>query len=290
MREPYRSIAKLFCAAIFVTLVGCEERSADSRSVANPAYERVLQTKTIRVGYISYPPSLIKDPNSKQITGIFHDVLQEIGRRADLKIEFVEEVGWGTMIAAVNSGRVDLICTGLWPNSTRAKFADFTNPIYFSPIKTYVKADDKTFDGDLSKVNEVGIRIASIDGEMSSIIAETDFSKATVHALPQATDVSQLLLEVAGGKAALTFVEPAIAEKFLEKNPGSVREVANVAPVRVFPNVMMVSKGETKLIAMLNVAIDELANTGFVDQVVARYEEFPGSFYQRALPYRLPGQ
>ena len=277
----------LLAAVVLLALVGCQPPN-NSQKPTQPAFDKVINTKTIRVGYISYPPSLIKDPNSGKITGIFHDVLAEVGRRADLKVEFVEEVTWGTMIEAVNSGRVDLICTGLWPNSTRAKFADFTDTVYFSPIKAYVKAGNKTFDGDLAKVNDPATKIATIDGEMTSIIAKTDFPKATAHSLPQSTDVSQVLLEVAGGKAALTFVEPAIARDFHEKNPDAIREVASVPPIRVFPNVMMVAKGETKLVSLLNTALNELANTGFIDKAIDQYEKTPGLFLRRPLPYRPP--
>jgi ABC-type amino acid transport substrate-binding protein len=195
------------------------------------------------------------------------------------------------MIEAVNRGRVDLICTGLWPNSTRAKFADFTAPIYFSPIKAYVKDSNTAFDGDLRKADAPNVKIAAVDGEMTSIIAAADFPHAKVDSLPQSTDVSQVLMEVASGKAQLTFVEPAVAQEFREKNPDArLREVAGVSAVRVFPNVLMVAKGESKLVSLLNTALDELANTGVIDQVVSRYEKAPGLFYRRGLPYRLPGQ
>ncbi len=286
MKTDFRSLQFVLGAITVFALTGCPQQGESQRGSSQPAFDRVINKKSIRVGYISYPPSLTKDPNTGKITGIFHDVLQEIGRRADLKIEFCEEVTWGTMIEAVNSGRVDLICTGLWPNSTRAKFADFTDPIYFSPIRAYVKAGDKAFDKDLGKANAPSVRIAAIDGEMTSIIAKTDFPQAVSHSLPQSTDVSQVLLEVAGGKASLTFVESAVARDFLDKNPDAVQEVSGVPPVRVFPNVMMVAKGEAKLVSLLNTSLNELANTGFIDQTVNHYEKAPGLFLRRSLPYR----
>lgn len=286
MKSKLQTFALVLSLVAVTGLIGCPQQAANQPRSSQPAFDRVINTKSIRVGYISYPPSLIKDPNTKAISGIFHDVLQEIGRRADLKIDFVEEVTWGTMIEAVNSGRVDLICTGLWPNSTRAKFADFTEAVYFSPIKSYVKAGDNRFNNNLGRANDPSIKVATIDGEMTSIIAKTDFPKATDHSMAQSTDVSQVLLEVAGGKAAITFVEPAIARDFLEKNPDSVQEVSGVPPVRVFPNVMMVAKGETKLIAFLNTSLNELANTGFIDQAITQYEKVAHLFLRRALPYR----
>jgi len=268
-------------------LVSCNDKSQNPlSSKSQTAYDRVLQTKTIRVAYISYPPSFIKDAKTGANSGIFHEVLKEMADRMELKVEYVEETAWGTMIESVRSGRVDLVCTGIWPNATRGKLVDFTDPVYFSPIKAYVRAGDARFDGNPASINTPKVRIATIDGEMSSIIAKTDFATAQTHALPQTTEIAQLLLEVSTGKADVTFVEPAVAEAFAASNPNMIQQVKNIDAVRVFPNVMMVAKGETNLLSMLNIAMSELANTGVVDKIVTKYEIRPGVFLRRQRPYQ----
>jgi len=249
-------------------------------------YERILDSKTIRVAYISYPPSFIKDPKTGEYSGVFHEVLSKMAERMELKIEYVEETAWGTMIESVRSGRVDLVCTGIWPNAARGKFVDFTDPIYFSLIRAYVKAGNDRLTGNLGTINSPAVKIATIDGEMSSIIAKADFPSATVHALPQTTDISQLLLEVATDKADITFVESAVANAFLEKNPNMIAEVKAISPLRVFPNVMMIAKGETELLSMLNIALNEIANDGQVDRIISRYETTPGLLLRRSPQYR----
>jgi ABC-type amino acid transport substrate-binding protein len=274
----------LMIAGVFL-FSGCPERSATGTS-QDRAYKRVMDTKTLRVAYISYPPSFLKDANTGTYSGIMHEVLQEMAKRMDLKVDYAEETAWGTMLEAVNGGRVDVVCTGLWPNATRGKFVDFTAAVYFSPIKAYVRAGNTAFDGKLTAINAKGVKIATIDGEMTSIISKTDFPEATADSHPQTTDIAQMLLEVGTGKADVTFVETAVAAGFLQKNPGMVEEVKNIAPIRVFPNVMMVSKDEGKLLSTLNTAMDEVANTGVVDRIVAKYETLPGLFMRRQLPYR----
>lgn len=282
-----RSIVTIPLVALALAIASCNR--TDSGTGGKPgAYDRVLQTKTLRVAYISYPPSFIKDANTGNYSGIMHEVLQEIAKRMELKVEYVEETAWGTMIEAVNSGRVDIVCTGLWPNATRGKLVDFTDPVYFSPIKTYVKAGNTTFDGKLSAINSKSVKIAAIDGEMTSIIAKADYPDATVQSYPQTTDIGQMLQEINGNKAQVTFVEPAVANEFAQKNPDVIEEVKGVPPVRVFPNVMMVSKSEPKLLSALNIALAEVANTGVIDRIVAKYEKAPGLFLRRQLPYRSP--
>lgn len=283
-------IRSIFTAlSLALLLISCNDKSqAPASAKQNTAYDRVLETKTLRVAYISYPPSFIKDAKTGAYSGIFHEVLKEMADRMELKVEYVEETAWGTMIESVKSGRVDLVCTGIWPNATRGKLVDFTDPIYFSPIRPYVRAGDTRFDGNLAAINAPNVKIATIDGEMSSIIAKADFGKATAHALPQTTEIAQLLLEVSTGKADLTFVEPAVAEAFAASNPNMIQPVKSVDPVRVFPNVMMVAKGETNLLSMLNIALGEISNTGVVDKIVTKYEIKPGVFLRRQRAYQAP--
>lgn len=261
-------------------------RTGPANTQTEDAYARVLKQGSIRVGYISYPPSFIKDPNSGQMSGIFHEVLQEVGKNLDLKIDYTEEVGWGTMIEAIRSGRVDLVCTGIWPTPARGKLADFTAPLYYSTVRAYVRADNSKYDGNLASINAATTKISAVDGEMSSIIAKDEFPKAQMNGLPQNTDVSQVLLEVATNKADVTFVEPAVAMEYIRNNPGKIKEVANVKPLRVFPNVMMVGKGEDRFRSTINIAIQDLVNNGFVDKVIDKYEKYPNSFQRVATPYK----
>jgi ABC-type amino acid transport substrate-binding protein len=275
--------------AAFVVLVilitGCQSGDGGNKQTKS-TYQRVLEAGKIRVGYISYPPSFIKDPNTGDFSGIFHEVIKEVGKNLELEIDYTEELGWGTMVEAVSSRRVDLVCTGIWPTSARGRRADFTLPIYYSAVRAYTRVDNSKFDSNLTVINSPGVRISTIDGEMTSIIARSDFPNAKTESLPQTADISQVLLEVATNKADVCFVEPAVALEYISKNPGTIKEVRNVPPLRVFPNVMMIGKGEVELASMLNIAIEELINNGFVEKVIQKYEKYEGSFQRTALPYR----
>ena len=285
MKKRLEIIAVVLSVVALALVLWIATKERPEQVSAEDAYSRVIRTGKIRVGYISYPPSFIKDANTGAYSGIFHEVLAQAAENLSLDVEYTEELGWGTMVESVSSGRVDLACTGIWPTAGRARQAEFTVPIYFSAVRAYSRQGDTRFDGDLSLANKLDVRIATIDGEMTSIIAQSDFPRATETSLPQTSDVSQVLLEMVAGKADITFVEIAIAEAFLKNNPGSIREIRDVAPVRVFPNVMMVGKGEYRFLSMLNVAIEELANNGVIGRIIAKYEEFPGSFQRRQVPY-----
>lgn len=274
------------CVVSVALLTGCTPASGPG--AVNAAYQRVVDSKTIRCGYVIYPPGTIRDPNSGRIHGVFAEALENAAESIEYRIEWTEEVGWATMIEGLRAGRYDAICSPVWGNSTRSQFAEFTTPLFYSGIGVYVRADDRRFDGSLAAINSSNVTIATIDGEMTSIIADQDYPEARREALPQNTDVSQVLLNVVNRRADVTFVEPYIAESFLANNRGTLRNIAVENPVRIFPNVMMVAKGNSELAALLNTMISEEINSGNVDRLLAQYDIGSGTFYPVALPYRQP--
>lgn len=255
------------------------------RTAANgDVYARVMSSGVIRCGYVPYPPGLIKDPNTGKVSGVFADTIEQAATALDLKVRWTEEVGWGSMIEGLNADRYDLICSPVWANGSRAKVADFTVPLFYSGIGAYVRANDSRFTS-AEGFNRANVRVATIDGEMSAIIAHQQYPNAATISLPQTSDDAQLLLNVASGKADVTFVEPFVANQYLASHPGSLKNVASDHPLRVFGNTMMLKKGEYRFAAMLDVALSELINSGEIDTLLQRYAGATGGFYPVAQPY-----
>lgn len=265
-----RRLSHLVAILGIILLSSCQR--TQSGAGADPTYDRVIEKGVIRVGYIAYPPSFIIDPNSRRFSGISHDVLEAAAQKLGLRVEYAEEVAWGTMIEAINSGRVDMIATGIWPNANRGKLASFSSPIFYSPVAAYVRADDTRFDGNIARANDPTIKISVVDGEMAEQIAITDFPRAQRVSLPQQAQVSQLLLEMQSGKSDITFVEPAVAREYIQANPGRIRPVGGIPPLRTFPTTFMTSNGSPRLLNMINIAVEELVRNGQVDQIIARYD------------------
>jgi polar amino acid transport system substrate-binding protein len=265
--------------ALFAIMLGFSSDQSESRgSLA----DKVLASGTIRVGYVVYPPNLIKDPSTGVLSGIAYDVVEQAAKNLGLKTEWVEEVGWGSMIEGLRTERYDMIGTLIWPNSARAREAAFSTPVMYSVVYPYVRSGDVRFDATLSKMSDAGVKLATIDGEMTSFIAQNDFPKAKTYALTQNSSVSEVLVGVTSGKADVTFVEPAIANDFLKNNPSAIRRVGSV-PVRTFGNVFAVARGEDEFLGMWNTAIRELIFDGTIKRAVEKYSA-DGSF----LPTQSP--
>jgi len=247
--------------------------------------ETILKTGKIRASYLVYSPYFRKDPNTGELSGIFHDIMEEIGRAAELKIEWVEEVGYEGLFAGLDSRRYDVFAGGLWPSTSRAKAGGFTIPVFYSVIKAWGRKEESRFEG-LKGINSPDVRIATIDGAMEDIIAKTDFPSAHRESLPQLSMFTQNLINITHKKADVTFAEPGIIQEFLQTNPGTLKELAPDKPLRIFGNSIVVPRGDFELKAFLDVALREMLYSGIVERILKRYEPAPGIFPRVALPYQ----
>lgn len=294
MKTPTVAVSLVLTAFLAsTTLTGCLPNTNSNQNTVQSQeslYDKVIKAGKIRCGYVVYPPGLVKDPNTGKLSGIFVETVEEAAKNLNLQIEWTEEVGWGSMIEGLETNRYDAICSPVWANSSRAKIADFSVPLFFSGIGVYVRQNDNQFNNNLKSLNSENVTIATIDGEMSDIIATSQFPKAKRVSLPQTSDVSQLLLNVAQGKADVTFVEPYFGANFLANNKNTAKNIAIQRPIRVFGNTLMFRRGQTEFKAMLDVALSELINQGFVEELVKQYEPAPNTFYLPAFPYQTPRQ
>jgi polar amino acid transport system substrate-binding protein len=282
-----------FCKAallvlLVVALLPGHAQVALGQSLQGAVYDRVIKSGTIRAGYITYPPALMKDTKTGQFSGIFYETLEKAADNLGLKVKWTEEVGWGSQIEGLQTNRYDIIGSPVWANPTRGKLTTMSVPVYYSGIGIYVRpVDDERFMKDWSKINSADVRIATIDGETGDLIARTDFPAAKRVSLPQLTDISQLFLEVTTKKADVLFAEPYYAYEFLKSNPNSIKNIASERPIRTLGNCYMFKSDEFQFKQMLDVAIEDLLNSGFVDRVIDKYEPAPNTFYRVARPYRL---
>ena len=254
------------------------------------AYERVMRTGVLRCGYAMWPPLVLdKDANTGQMTGIMKDIMEEAGKSLSLKVEWVEETGWGTYPEGLRTGRFDVFCAGSWRSAAKGREIRYTVPVFYNPVYAYVRADDARFDGGLDVLNDPAMRISGQDGEYSELVARKHFPKATYVGQPQMTDLALIFLNVANGKADIVFNVPDLADEFMQKNPGKLKQLT-VEPYSVSSTSFSVGMHETDLQHLLDTAFVEMIDTGLVDKILEKYNAKPDQFLRIAKPYQMMEQ
>jgi ABC-type amino acid transport substrate-binding protein len=291
-RSPFGSIViSAFVAAIVAAGVVWHLKPQSGGAVVaatsdQPAYERVMKTRTLRCAYFVWNPFFIKDPTTGAYSGINYDEVVQVAKILNLKLEITEEVPTSQYIDHLKSGRSDTFCVPIWPSGSLAGGLDFSMPVDYLGVYAMVRADDHRFDGDLGKLNSADVTVATQEAGYSQDIARETFPKAKQYAVSQDTDGSQLLLAVGSHKADVAFVDTFLMHAFSKSNPGMVKPLAGVKPVRILGDSFAVAKGETKLRDMLNVALTQMNQSGFFHDVLDKWlGEYKGEYYYPAQPY-----
>jgi len=258
-------IIALLALAVVIARPGEREASANKET----AYERVTRTGVIRCGYINWMPVIAKDTVSKEMRGYWPEIMEAIAASMQLKIEWTEELNLGTYLQDLNNGRYDLECGGGWPNAARGKFIYYSNPIVYSPLVPFVRADDARFDGGIGTLNRSDVVAAVVDGDTSQIIRRDRFPQMKELSLPQVSTINEYFLAVMTGKADITFSDYTGALDYMKNNPGKIKPLPYM--LRLVPQNIGVPIGDNKLLNMLNTATLQLQTDGTFDRILGKY-------------------
>lgn len=261
----------------------------ETQRAQQSVFERVMQTKTLRCGYIVAEPGLAKDSASGQLSGIVYDIATEIGKALDLKIDWTEETTFATAPEGLKTGRYDMICSTLYLRPNLMPLVEFTQPYYYLPIYVVQRKGETRFKS-IADIDRQDISIAGVDGTMPALIAAEDFKNAKLYSLPNISAYSENMLSVATHKADVVFVDPLFFYGFNKSNPNQLEINAAIAPLRVFANTFAVKKGEHDLVTMLSAAIQHLLNNGQIERIIKKYEPAPGAILRVSPPYAAPGK
>ncbi|MDE2030364.1 MAG: transporter substrate-binding domain-containing protein [Alphaproteobacteria bacterium] len=242
-------------------------------------YDRVMRTGTIRCGYTPYSIGLMKDPNTGKLSGVYYDIITQLAHNLGLKAEWTEEVGWGEQIAGLNAGRYDMICSPVSLNAGRARAADFSIPLYGSPVHIWARKNDTAITDDMKTLDNPKVKIAVMDGEQTSVFAREFFPKAQEVSLPQMSPFSDLVMQVTSGKADIVFAEPLAIHEFEKTHPGSLRQVTpDGKPLITVPNIILLPRGQYEFKEMIDNGLREMFNAHLIGKAIDKYETWPGSY------------
>ncbi len=272
-----RSFLVLFIALLVAAPAFAQDAAKET------AFDRITRTGVIRCGYLIWPPSNMKDPNTGKMSGIMVDYVEALGKSLNLKIDWTTELNLGTYIDDLNTGRIDMECSGGWPNALRGKKLEYSMPVYYFPFYAYARIDDTRFDNNYGLINSQDVKVATADGGTDEILRLRRFPQSTQYALPQISSAAERYIAVATKKADIVFMDPASFVDFDRENPSVLKKVEGKS-LRVIPNNLSFAAGEYRLQQMINTATNELIYDGAIDRILDQYSASSHPVVLRVLP------
>jgi len=273
MPKLLKSIALSAIVALIVVLLFTHDLSRSAGTTAKETtYEHVLRTGEIRCGYTSWNPLFYIDPKTNEKVGIFHDMMEEVGKRLGVKIVWQEELGWGTVTESVKNGRVDMACAGYWLNPGRIKNVLASAPQIYSPLYVWTRQDDKRNFNSPEDLNSDQYIAANIDGSADASLLATRFPKTKIFALPELGTNSDMIEALTTGKADFILVDAGSMAAYVANNPGKVKNAFPDKPMNVFPNIMLLPPDDWRFKDVIDNLLRNIEYDGTLDTILKKYK------------------
>ena len=223
----------------------------------------------MKVCYAVWPPAVIKDPKTGQLSGHDIDALAQIAKEIGAATEY-HETTFGNMATAVASGQCD-IGTSLFVAIPRAATIDFTVPVLYSGISGIAKKGDSRFKT-VEDIDKPGIKVAVATGEAGDIYATAHFKNAQIVRIDvESSDLSRFLLEVTSGRADIGIADANSIRLFASSHPEAT-DVFATNPFNLSPDAYPVRHGDNSFLNFINTSLLYLQTNGTWDQLEKKYD------------------
>jgi polar amino acid transport system substrate-binding protein len=211
-------------------------------------------------------PFTFLDAKTNTIQGLMVDVIEEIGKDAGFNVE-IQPMQFSALIAALSSGKIDIISAAMYGSPERAKVVDFSNDVYTYGEGLVVPAGDATeYAGfeDLKR-KRVGGQIGTryIDAlKASGAPAEV----GAYDSLPDILrDVSNSRIDAGIGDY------PILAYNLAQGRFPQLRLVNSYKPSVVGPINIAVKQGNVELLAKINASLAKMKEDGRFDAILKKW-------------------
>ena len=262
-------------------------KNGDGTSAKQTTFDRIMATNTIRCGYYVFPPVTYRDPNTKELSGMSVDMMNEIAKRAGLKVEWVEEVNFANWTEGLKNNRFDVACTPNWPETPLARAVTFSTPMFYAGLHPLVRANDtKLLKANYDDFNKPDVRVVTQDGNSIDVLTRTNFPDATINSVPPTMDGPTVLLEIVNNKADMILLDKNAEYMYNKNSPNTFKLRDDLPPIKLQSFELAFNLGEPDLKNFLDTALENLIEDGTMERLVKKWEPAPNTFLLTAEPHR----
>ncbi len=243
------------------------ETSATSEATSSAAAEttavsgdyKLATEGTLTMGTnAAFPPYEYYDGDT--IVGIDAEICQAIADKLGLKLE-IQDMDFSSLVAAVQSGKIDISAAGMTVTEDRLKNIDFTDS-YSTGVQVVIVPEDS----DIQSIDDLQGKLIGVqDATTGHIYCSDDFGDENVIPYNNGAMAVQALKD---GKVDCVVIDQQPAKSFVEANEGlKILDTEYVTE----DYAIAVAKDNTALKDAINTALAELKEDGTVQSILDKY-------------------
>lgn len=211
-----------------------------------------------------FPPYEFHIKNEKgedEIVGFDVDIAKEIAKDLGAELE-IKDMIFDSLLNELESGRVDLVISGLSPTPERAKQVDLSQ-IYYKAEQSVVSLTenkDKYATMESLEGKKIGVQKSSIQEGIAKTVPGAK--------LTSLNKISDIVMQLKSGRVDVAILEGPVAASFVKNVEGiSITDAKPVTEDEGY--VIGVKKGNKEMLDQVNATLDRLIKDGSIDKFVA---------------------
>ncbi len=203
----------------FVLLEAPYEMYTSFEDAQKTRLELIKERGVMRCSYVPYF-DYFKANTDGTYSGMFYEILNKIAEDNNIKLEFVEQSGYGTITQRLNLGYIDVFCSPTWPSTERKLEMFFSQSLMKSDVYAYLNANSPYANQDLETLqHNQNLRIAVKENDIHYQLAKQYFPHARLIRVPQLSHIEEVITFVLENRADMTFWDKSLVEKYMaDKN------------------------------------------------------------------------
>lgn len=247
---------------VFLTVLGLIV-SGCGNNEGNGAQSKLKTEKVLKVGVnADFAPFEFKDADNKKFVGFDVDLISAIAKEMDCKPKFYD-MKFEELLPSLESGKVDLVVSGMTITSERRKMAEFSDPYYKTGISIIVRKKDKA----INSVEDLpGKRIAVKRGTTSADMVKK--MKGVI--LKETNSAADALQELDKGLVEAVVNDKPVNAYYIAKNGYlNVRMLDELIEPQDFG--IAIKKGNSDLLDKVNQSLTKLRGNGSFDTIYKKW-------------------
>lgn len=249
--------------AISLVLSGCGGTTAANH------FEAIQQAEVIKVGTSAdYPPFESVDASGNKV-GFDIDLMTEIAKRLDVKLEWVD-MPFDSLIAAVQEGKIDASVSAFNYSKERDEMIDFS-AAYYTSEDAFTVADG--FAGTIANPEDVaafqvGVQTGTTqDSWLTDTLVAT--GKLSEENLFRYDRVDQAMLDLQNGRIDVMMSDYIPAQALAEQLGGL--NIVYHGVLSSGPMNIVIPDADAELQQAIDTIIKQLQDEGFIDELAVKY-------------------
>lgn len=242
-----------------------EDTSAEAAEGETEAEAKEAGGQLIMATNAEFPPyeyhdSSMTGPDGSDIVGIDAEIAGAIAENLGMEL-VIEDIAFDSIIPELQSGKADIGAAGMTVTEDRLMNVDFSDT-----YATAVQAIIVTGDSEIAGPDDLAGKLIGVQqGTTGDIYASDDFGDENIERYPKGVDAVQALIQ---GKVDAVIIDNEPAKVFVGDNDGLKLLDTAYAEEEY---AIAVKKGNTELLDQVNKAIQELKESGKLEEIVAKY-------------------